>query len=138
MDDNSAQVIQVTHPGDLALLAAHTLGFWPSESITLISLRGPRRRSGLIARLDLDDATTHPEATFREAELGDLVKDLARLGPAPNRSREAFVAVTSVLLLGVIVAVLRPDPVVSTVISVALVAYLAVRWAIGTRTWGQR
>lgn len=63
MDENSAQVVKATHPGDLALLAAHTLGFWPSESITLISLRGPRRRSGLIARLDLDDATTHPEAT---------------------------------------------------------------------------
>ncbi len=84
------------------------------------------------------DHTVHPEATFREAELGELVKDLARLGPAPNRSREAFVAITSVLLLGALVAVLRPEPVVSAVICVALVAYLAIRWVIGTRTWGQR
>lgn len=62
MDNNSTPIMQTSNPGDLALLVAHTLGFWPRESLTLVSLRGPRRRNGLIARLDLDDVLSYPEA----------------------------------------------------------------------------
>ncbi len=46
-------IVKASAPEDLIALAAHTLGFWPEESLVLVSLRGPRRRTGLVARTDL-------------------------------------------------------------------------------------
>ncbi len=40
-------------PGDLVAAVPYLVGFTPTTSLVLVSLRGPRRRVGLVARLDL-------------------------------------------------------------------------------------
>lgn len=47
-------------PRDLIALVPYQLGFRPEASAVLVSLRGPRRRVGLVVRVDLADLT-HPE-----------------------------------------------------------------------------
>ncbi len=72
-------VVRTSTPEDLLALAAHTLGFWPSESLVMISLRGPRLRSGLVARVDLDACTAAAEravATGDPTALDHLVDQL--------------------------------------------------------------
>ncbi|HWG93177.1 MAG TPA: DUF4192 domain-containing protein [Mycobacteriales bacterium] len=49
-------VARLTSPGDIAAAVPVLCGFVPHESLVLVSLRGPRRRVGLTARIDLDDA----------------------------------------------------------------------------------
>lgn len=46
-------VVVARGPGDLLAAVPHLLGFRPKNSLVLISLRGPRSRFGLIARVDL-------------------------------------------------------------------------------------
>jgi Domain of unknown function (DUF4192) len=46
-------VVRTGDPREVVALAEHTLGFRPQESLVLVSLRGPRRRTGLVARVDL-------------------------------------------------------------------------------------
>jgi hypothetical protein len=84
------------------------------------------------------DTPVHPEAGFREAGLDDLIKDVSRLGPAPNRSREAFVIVVTILLLGALIAITQPAAPVAGVMVGAVAVYLAVRWVLGTRSWSTR
>ncbi len=93
----------------------------------------------------MEDMNTTPrthsstsEPGFRDAGIDDLVKDTFRLGPAPNRSREIFMIVVLTALIGAVIAVLRPEPVVAIVMVAAAVVYMAIRWVIGTRTWGAR
>lgn len=47
--------IRVSEPRELLALIPHQLGFVPTNSLVLVSLRGPRSRVGLVARVDLDD-----------------------------------------------------------------------------------
>lgn len=47
------QVVKVSSPGDLISAVPYLVGFVPQRSIVVLSLRGPRRRCGLVARLDL-------------------------------------------------------------------------------------
>jgi hypothetical protein len=84
------------------------------------------------------DQPVHREASFREAGLGDLLRDVTRLGPAPNRSREAFAIVALLAAVGVAITVTRPEPFASTVIVALTIAYFAVRWVLGVRKWDPR
>lgn len=47
--------IRVREPRELIALIPHQLGFQPDESAVVVSLREPRGRVGLVARVDLDD-----------------------------------------------------------------------------------
>ncbi|MGV8965153.1 MAG: DUF4192 domain-containing protein [Cellulomonas sp.] len=50
-----ATTIRVSEPRELLALLPHQLGFRPQESAVAVSLRAPRGRVGLIARVDLVD-----------------------------------------------------------------------------------
>ena len=50
-----ARVLTCRSPADLAALVPQLVGFAPTESLVVISLRGPRRRLGLTVRVDLCD-----------------------------------------------------------------------------------
>ena len=73
-------VVTASSPQDLLVLAAHTLGFWPQDSLVLVALHGPRRRSGLVVRADLADLLPGPAGLpgpgDREAAAA-LLEDLA-------------------------------------------------------------
>ncbi|MCL2467630.1 MAG: DUF4192 domain-containing protein [Micrococcales bacterium] len=45
--------ITITHPSELLALVPHQIGFVPEESVVAVSLRRPRGRVGLVARVDL-------------------------------------------------------------------------------------
>lgn len=65
--------VRLCTPGEVAALVPHLTGFRPRESLVAVSLRGPRRRIGLTARVDLVD---HPDVV--EQVVGALVRDGAR------------------------------------------------------------
>jgi len=48
-------ILRVNQPREILALVPYQLGFVPHSSAVLVSLRGPRRRVGLIARADLSD-----------------------------------------------------------------------------------
>lgn len=74
-----ALVVRASSPQDLLVLAAHTLGFWPQESLVLVALHGPRRRSGLVLRADLPPllAGGRSGPAGRDETLDDLLVALA-------------------------------------------------------------
>lgn len=49
------KTIRATEPRELLALIPFQLGFHPSDSVVLVSLRGPRRRVGMMARADVVD-----------------------------------------------------------------------------------
>jgi len=51
----STQVIRLTTTAPLLAHVAYVLGFTPTNSLAVTSLRGPKSRVGLVARVDLDD-----------------------------------------------------------------------------------
>lgn len=55
-------VIRITGPRDLVDLVPYLVGFWPTESLVLVSLRGSRRRVGLTLRIDLVGVRSGSEA----------------------------------------------------------------------------
>ncbi len=85
-------VVRSSTPEDLLALAAHTLGFWPSESLVMISLRGPRLRSGLVARVDLDVYTRAAQEASPEDD-GALDHLVDQLLPAMAADGASAVAV---------------------------------------------
>lgn len=76
--------------------------------------------------------------THNESPLANLGADAMRFGPAPTRSREAAVVVVTLLAVAVILGITQPGAVVAAVAAVVVLAGFAVRWAVGTRKWGQR
>jgi hypothetical protein len=91
-----AQLLRISGPEDVAVTIPHVLGFHPTESLVLVGLRGPRRRMGLTARVDLAEVATGD--LIRPDALADLAQRLARSGAdavlvavftsAPDRGRE--------------------------------------------------
>ncbi|MEJ5946498.1 DUF4192 domain-containing protein [Pseudokineococcus basanitobsidens] len=64
-------------PRDLLALVPHQLGFRPERSLVLVSLRGGRRRVGLVVRADLPDLTVQRRrALARRCVDGDLVEEV--------------------------------------------------------------
>ena len=53
---SSTETIRVTEPRELLALIPFQLGFTPTDYLVVVSLREPRSRVGLIARIDLADA----------------------------------------------------------------------------------
>lgn len=82
--------------------------------------------------------STRRAATFREARPDELIQDVLRFGPAPNRSRETFVTVVNVVVVGAAIALLQPEPAVVTALVAIIAAITAIRWVGGIRKWGSR
>lgn len=61
-------------PRDLIALAWYRMGYRPRESLIAVGLHGPRRRAGVVARLDL------PAARTRRVALQGLARMLRRAG----------------------------------------------------------
>lgn len=53
-------VARLSSPGEILAVLPSLCGFPPQESLVLLSLRGPRKRLGLTARVDLPDARGEP------------------------------------------------------------------------------
>ena len=53
-------VARLSTPGEILALLPSLCGFPPDESLVLLSLRGPRRRLGLTARIDLPEPADEP------------------------------------------------------------------------------
>lgn len=68
----------------------------------------------------------------------ELLMDCLRIGPAPTRSREAFVALFALVVVGVLLVVMQPEVMVTAVVIAGSVSYLTIRWIVGTRRWGRR
>ncbi|MCL3863014.1 DUF4192 domain-containing protein [Actinotalea sp. K2] len=56
MSSTITQTLRVNDPREVLAAIAYRLGFHPAESVVVVSLRGPRRALGLVARIDLLDA----------------------------------------------------------------------------------
>ena len=56
-------IARVSSPTDLVRLVPHLCGFVPSESLVVLSLRGPRKRVGLTIRVDLPPDDLVPDLT---------------------------------------------------------------------------
>jgi Domain of unknown function (DUF4192) len=80
----TTETLRVREPRDMLAMVPFQLGFVPSESLVAISLRGPRRRVGVVGRVDLPP-------TEHAAELA--VRLTAHL--AADGAREALVVVYS-------------------------------------------
>ena len=90
--------IRKAGPADLIALVWFRLGYRPRESLVLVGLEGPRRRSGLISRVDLPDARgTEPARrmleVLRRSGAGAVVVLVASEQPAlaPIRGRPPVV-----------------------------------------------
>jgi hypothetical protein len=57
-DDGS--VLRLRSPTDVCEAVPYLVGFEPTESLVVVSLRGPRQRAGLTARIDLLDPGSAP------------------------------------------------------------------------------
>lgn len=56
MDDTTpTTTVKIRTPADILGVLPHRVGFQPEESLVVLSLHGPRRREGLVMRLDLPD-----------------------------------------------------------------------------------
>jgi Domain of unknown function (DUF4192) len=106
---DEAQVVRASSPRDIVAAVPFLCGFHPAESIVVISLRGPRKRFGMVSRLDLPPAEGGPDAVARwdeEQIAADVAGFVARDGgngavvavydhlewTAGQRPHEAFVA----------------------------------------------
>ncbi len=93
-------VARLTSPGEIVAALPHVCGFVPSESLVVVSLRGPRKRMGITMRFDLvacglaDLAAAEVVARLRhdQADQALLVVFTEEDGPLP---RSALVSVVS-------------------------------------------
>jgi hypothetical protein len=53
MDARARTIVRISSPADILGVVPHRIGFHPAESIVVVCLHGPRRRDGLVMRLDL-------------------------------------------------------------------------------------
>ncbi|ADG80109.1 hypothetical protein Tpau_3530 [Tsukamurella paurometabola DSM 20162] len=62
--------------------------------------------------------------------------DTVRFGPAATRSREIVVIVITLVVLAVGFAAFQPPLALAAVVAAVIAAHMAVRWVLGSRTWG--
>jgi hypothetical protein len=67
--------LRLDHTRELLGLLPYQLGFHPKESVVAVSLRGPRREVGLVARVDLADLLSPSGAEIAEGVAGHLASD---------------------------------------------------------------
>jgi hypothetical protein len=65
---SSKPVARLSSPGDIVAMIPSLCGFWPRDSVVVLSLRGPRRRLGLTIRLDVPPAAAEEQAAALLAE----------------------------------------------------------------------
>lgn len=65
MDAPAKTIVRISSPADILGVVPHRVGFHPAESIVLVCLHGPRRRDGLLMRLDLAP-TEHDDVVARD------------------------------------------------------------------------
>lgn len=70
--------LRIAEPRELLAFLPYQLGFQPEESAVVVSLRGPRSRVGLVARVDLADLAAENGEALSRMLLGHLVRDGAR------------------------------------------------------------
>ena len=68
-------VARIGSPGELALIIPELLGYWPTESLTVISLGEPRGRVGLVQRIDLPPRGSGLSPADADAVLHRVVHD---------------------------------------------------------------
>lgn len=68
-------VARIGTPGELALVIPALLGYWPTESLTVISLREPRGRVGLVQRIDLPPSSVALPSHEADAVLHRVTHD---------------------------------------------------------------
>lgn len=78
------------------------------------------------------------ESDSQGITLGNLLTDSARLGPAPSRTREAAVIVTTLVLFGIVAALIQPGAVIVSIVAAITAVSFVARWVIGTRKWDRR
>lgn len=66
MTSATRPVARLSTPGEIAAVVPVLCGFQPSESLVVVSLRGPRRRVGTTMRFDLDGTAPDPAAGAAE------------------------------------------------------------------------
>ncbi|NHC44465.1 DUF4192 domain-containing protein [Motilibacter sp. K478] len=101
-------VVRMTSPADLVLALPHLLGFPPQESLVVGCLTGPRRRLGLVMRLDLpgpeDERGVAAEVVERARRQGAddvfVVCVTARRGGETGREGLAYRGLVDALLAG--------------------------------------
>lgn len=86
----------------------------------------------------MNDTHPHPAPTLRHAAPDELLLDVLRFGPAPNPSREAFVTVVNLVIVGVLLAILSPEATAVTVVAIVFGAITALRWLAGVGRWRTR
>jgi hypothetical protein len=65
MDASAKTIVRISSPADILGVVPHRIGFHPAESIVVVCLHGPRRRDGLVMRLDLAP-TEHDDLVARD------------------------------------------------------------------------
>ena len=65
MDASARTIVKISSPADILGVVPHRVGFHPAESIVVVCLHGPRRRDGLLMRLDLAP-TKHDDVVARD------------------------------------------------------------------------
>ena len=88
------KTIRATEPRELLALIPFQLGFHPTESVVLVSLRPPRRRVGMMARADVVDAQRE---TLRQQVALDVWTTYQSLITATQSIRTAGDLLTSAL-----------------------------------------
>ncbi len=63
-----------------------------------------------------------------------LLTDVISFAPAPTPAREAVAALINLAIVGVLLAVVGPHPLMVAVV-VASVIFFVIRFAIGSRSW---
>lgn len=96
---SSRPVARLSSPGDVVASVPSLCGFVPTDSVVLLSLRGPRRRVGLTIRLDLPGASSEAGAAQLLAErvAGDGAAAAVVVVYAARRRRALVTAVTQAL-----------------------------------------
>jgi hypothetical protein len=67
--------LRLDHTRELLGLLPYQLGFHPRDSVVAVSLRGPRREVGLVARVDLADLLSPSGAEIAQGVAGHLASD---------------------------------------------------------------
>lgn len=73
-----SHTIKVRDASEVLSLIPFQLGFWPTDSLVAVSLRGPRNRVGLVARVDLTDLAGDDGAHVAEQLVSLMQADAAQ------------------------------------------------------------
>jgi hypothetical protein len=90
---SASAVARLSTPGEILAVLPSLCGFPPDESLVLLSLRGPRRRVGLTARVDLPGPVDEPAVAQLCAErmAGDGAAAVVLAVHSEQGRREGFV-----------------------------------------------